>query len=249
MYMFEPIRSRKIFEEAVDQIVGAIRRGDLQVGDRLPAERDLAAQLEISRPSVREAIKMLAEADIVEVRRGGGTYVKTEAILHRPESSSSFEISEIGALLEARRMIEPRVAQLAAFYGSEHDFRIMGQTVEGQRSALEANDRDRYLAYEAQFHIAMARTTRNDVIVGIVEQITTGLEPARDMILRSSGVTLDSAIDMHERTLRAIMSRDQGAVVEVMDEHLEDLERMWTEESGRGLRGSVPNFLRRPASA
>ena len=60
---FEPVSSRRTFEEAVEQIAERIKAGDLHMGDRLPSERDLAAQMRISRPTLREAVKVLAEAD------------------------------------------------------------------------------------------------------------------------------------------------------------------------------------------
>ena len=67
---FEPVATRRTFEEALQQIADKLRAGDLHAGDRLPSERDLAAQMRISRPTLREAIKVLAEAGVLEVRRG-----------------------------------------------------------------------------------------------------------------------------------------------------------------------------------
>src|SRR5690349_7069380 len=80
--VFEPVRNRRTFEEAVEQIADAIRAGDLKKGDRLPSERDLVRMMQISRPTLREAIKLLVDAGVVRVRPGpaGGMFVKTDLV-------------------------------------------------------------------------------------------------------------------------------------------------------------------------
>src|ERR671911_1151099 len=79
---FEPVSTRRTFEEAVEQIAEQIKAGDLHTGDRLPSERELAAQMRISRPTLREAIKTLTEAGVLQVRRGqsGGIFVASELV-------------------------------------------------------------------------------------------------------------------------------------------------------------------------
>src|SRR5205814_1291541 len=83
---FEPVATRRTFEEAVEQIAERVKSGDLVVGDRLPSERELAALMRISRPTLREAVKVLAEAGVLEVRRGqsGGTFVASELVPRGP---------------------------------------------------------------------------------------------------------------------------------------------------------------------
>src|SRR5919198_3620527 len=79
---FEPVATRRTFEEAVEQIGEKVKSGELQVGERLPSERELAAQMRISRPTLREAVKVLTEAGVLEVRRGqsGGIFVGSELV-------------------------------------------------------------------------------------------------------------------------------------------------------------------------
>src|SRR5262245_31295117 len=123
--MFRPAQTRRTFEDAVEQIAEAIHAGDLQVGDRLPSERTIASQMQISRPTLREAIRVLTKAGIVEVKPGpgGGMFVRSEDIptdvLHK---GVEIRISEVANVLEARRLFEPRVAQLAALRVTEADF-------------------------------------------------------------------------------------------------------------------------------
>lgn len=140
--VFREVRTRKTFEEAVQQIATAIRRGDLCEGDRLPSERALAAQMRISRPSLREAIKLLAEAEVVEVRPGGGTYVRSEEVpLGLVEERSELRVSQVAGVLEARRLIEPRVALLASVHGEEADLAVMEEIIDLQRGCTDDRDR------------------------------------------------------------------------------------------------------------
>ena len=138
---FEPVATRRTFEEAVEQIAEKIKSGDLHAGDRLPSERELAAQMRISRPTLREAVKVLAEAGVLEVRRGqsGGIFVPSELVPRELlRTRQEIRVSEVAGVLEARRLLEPRVAQLAAVHASEDDFAAMPATIERQRELAAA---------------------------------------------------------------------------------------------------------------
>ena len=138
---FEPVATRRTFEEAVEQIAEKVKAGDLHVGDRLPSERELAARMQISRPTLREAIKVLAEAGVLEVRRGqaGGIFVAAELIPRELlRSRQEIRVSEVAGVLEARRLLEPRVAQLAAVHASEDDFAVMAALIERKRELAAA---------------------------------------------------------------------------------------------------------------
>jgi GntR family transcriptional regulator, transcriptional repressor for pyruvate dehydrogenase complex len=246
---FEPVATRRTFEEAVEQIAEKIKAGDLHGGDRLPSERDLAAQMRISRPTLREAIKTLSEAGVLEVRRGhaGGIFVRSELVPRElVRSRQEIRFSEVAGVLEARRLLEPRVAQLAAVHATEEDFAAMATTIERQRELAASEDflshEDLFLQLDLKFHLAMARATRNSTIVGFMRQILRALEIARDMAMHAPLVP-DWTIAIHERTLAAVRSADFVRVDEVMDEHLAQMEQIWERETGRGLVRPLPDFL------
>jgi GntR family transcriptional regulator, transcriptional repressor for pyruvate dehydrogenase complex len=246
---FEPVATRRTFEEAVDQIAEKVKSGDLHVGDRLASERELAAQMRISRPTLREAVKVLAEAGVLEVRRGqsGGIFVVSELVprellRHRSE----MRVGEVAGVLEARRLLEPRVAQLAAVHAGEDDFAAMLDTIERQRELAGLDDflehEDLFLQLDLKFHLAMARATRNSTVVSLMRSLFNRLEIARDMAVHAPLVP-DWVIDIHERTLAAIRGHDFALIDEVMDEHLAQLEQIWERETGRGLVRPLPDFL------
>jgi DNA-binding FadR family transcriptional regulator len=229
--LFHPIAGRRTFEDAVGQIAYAIHVGDLRVGDRLPSERQLAAQMEISRPTLREAMAVLTQAGIVSVTVGsrGGAVVRTDAVpaglLTRGISIRTHEVAHV---LEARRLFEPQVARLAASYATEDDFARLWHTVDEQRSS---SDRDLAGKWDERFHIAMARATHNTTIVSVMRGILRQLAIAWDLDRE-----LEFGVNMHVRTIHALASNDVAVIDSVMDDHLSILERQWEQARRPQLR-------------
>jgi DNA-binding FadR family transcriptional regulator len=247
--MFTPVRTRRTFEEAAEQIAEKVRAGELRLGDKLPGERTLAAQMEISRPTLREAIAVLVEAGLLTVRRGpgGGMFVASDVVpVELVRQRSSMRLGEVASVLEARRLLEPRVAQLAAVRAGEDDFAALERSIEEMRRIVSAGygpaDEDRFLQLDVQFHLALARATGNPTVETLMRTLIRELEIARDMAMHAPTVP-EWTIGIHERTLAAVRSGDLGDVDTVMDEHLGQLERTWEQESARALIRPLPGFL------
>jgi GntR family transcriptional regulator, transcriptional repressor for pyruvate dehydrogenase complex len=242
--IFAPIRTRRTFEEAVAQIADAIRFGDLRIGDRLPSERDLSVTMEISRPTLREAVKVLADVGVIEVvpGAGGGMFVRSDSVptelIHQ---RSEMRMSQVSAVLETRRMLEPRVAQLASLNATEADFEAMRQTIDLNRQC-DVHDRQRMTQLDLRFHLCIARATRNPIVLRLMRILLDELEIARDMSVTDS-TGLEEVIAIHEHTLKAIMSGRPEEVEAAMDEHLNFLERIWEEETGTARIRRIPDFL------
>lgn len=242
--MFEPIRTARAFEAVVDQIVQAIAEGDLRPGDRLPSERTLAWQMEVSRPTLREGVKVLSDAGVLAVRPGpgGGMFVATDAIPREllravhPE----LRISEVAGVLEARRLLEPRVAQLAALHATEADLQAMRETIELMRESTPQHDR--LFQLDQRFHMAMARATGNQTIVGLMRRLLRQLAAVRQLAMTGPHDP-EWPVRIHERTLEAIVAGDPALLDEVMDEHLAYLERTWEDETGRARLRELPDHL------
>jgi DNA-binding FadR family transcriptional regulator len=239
--VFEPVRTRHTFEEAAEQIAERVRSGELRLGDKLPPERDLAVQMQISRPTLREAARVLVDAGLLEVRRGpgGGMFVARDVVpVELVRQRSSMRLTEVAQVLEARRVIEPGVAQLAAQRAGEADLEPLERSIEEMRAICErgyaAEDEDRFLQLDLQFHLALARASANPTIVSLMRTVLRELEIARDMAMHLPLVP-EWTIDIHERTLAAVRSGDPARVAEVMDEHLSQLER--TAEAQEGQPG------------
>ena len=241
--VFSPIRTTRASEVAAEQIVEAILDGDLKPGDRLPSERSLAWQMEVSRPTLREGIKLLADAGVIEVRPGaaGGMFIATEYVpeaLRQPQTE--LRISEVSGVLEARRMFEPRVAQLAALYAREDDYEALRQTIEQMRE--RTHNHDLFHQLDQRFHLEMAKATGNQSIVGMMRYLLRQLGAVRRVAMAGPHDP-EWAVEMHEKTLQAIMAGAADEIEMVMDEHLGYLERFWEDESGRARLRTIPDFL------
>jgi GntR family transcriptional regulator, transcriptional repressor for pyruvate dehydrogenase complex len=247
---FAPVGPRRTFEGAVEQIAERIRLGELATGDRLPSERDLAAAMQISRPTLREAVRVLADAGVLAVRSGstGGIFVVSDYVpIEMLRSKSDLRLDEVAGVLEARRLIEPRVAQLAAVHAREEDYARMQRAIDAQKRLLAQSDvlaeEDRFLQLDTQFHVAIARATGNSTIVSLMRTLLRRLEIARDLALHEPP-TANWVIDIHERTLAAVRSSDHRRIDLVMDEHLAAMEQAWERATDRVLVRQIPDFLR-----
>lgn len=161
-------------EAAIDQIRGLILSGELQPGQRLPAEAELSAQVGVSRGSLREAVRALVSAGVLDVRRGDGTYVT--------DLSPELLLSGLGAavelmgersllhLLETRRIIEPAVTALAAERADQRQLRQINRHLGLMAAAHSLED---LVRHDAHFHQAVAAASGNVVLSSILQGIST----------------------------------------------------------------------------
>lgn len=239
---FRRIAARLPVDEAVAQVAELIWSGELRAGDRMPAERTLSEWLGISRPTLRGAVRRLEQAGLLAVSLGrAGVKVKSdlvplELLVDMPQLSRS----EISGLLEARRALEPRVAQLAGLHGIPEDFDHLFKLVAEQRSAPA--DWDLHCQLDTRFHLAIARATHSVTTYSLMRELQRRLAVARTHFLRSPQDPKLLA-DIHEATARAIESRDMARIDSEMLGHLGWLERVWERESGMPRLRSAPDFL------
>lgn len=242
-FRFEPLKMLRPSEEVARRIANAVREGHFRDGDRLPSERNLADQLDVSRPTVREAQRLLVEAGIIEVKAGaaGGAFIISE---HVPfdllTSTLTMRPGEMYEALELRRLILPWVAQISARHAEDDDFDRMRDAIQFGRAQLARIDAADVSREDAQlvviasmrFDLAMARATRNALVLRLMNILLRWLEPMRLMTLQTAG-GLTRAVDVIEDTLRALESGDRNAVAAVIDTRLRVLEDALEQQSGR----------------
>ncbi|MET1413883.1 FadR/GntR family transcriptional regulator [Roseibium sp. HPY-6] len=166
--MFQPVDHQKTANAAVEQIENLILKGVLHSGDRLPAERDLAEKMKVSRPVLRDALKILEERKLVEARRGGGTFVcdligsifsdaVVELIARHP--------SAIDDYFEFRRGIEGQAAAQAAERAAPSDLQRLQDIVAQMHTAHEAQDLTEEALLDVEFHHAVGEAAHNVVML------------------------------------------------------------------------------------
>lgn len=149
-------------------------------------------------------------------------------------------------MLEARRLIEPRVAHLAAVHAQERDFERMQATIDAQKAMMAdgtvETDPDRFAVQDVHFHVRMAGATHNSTIITLMRTLQARLEFARDLVEREQDVP-EWVIDMHERTLAAIRLADHALIESVMEEHIRELELAWERSTANTLVRRLPDFM------
>jgi GntR family transcriptional repressor for pyruvate dehydrogenase complex len=228
----EPIRATRTFEAAIEHLTESIERSGLRAGDRLPGEYELAARLGISRPTLRQAIRVLELSGVVDVRRGknGGIFLATELIPTVAVSSAvALEESAAAEALRARRVLESAVTKEAALRADDDDYAPLERAIALLRGHL--GERPLVMRADALFHRALVRSCHNRQLEAAMRGIAKALAPIRDAY--SGGIARDrQTLDVHERQLEAMRQRDLATLDVVLDEHFRMLEESFAEAIG-----------------
>jgi GntR family transcriptional regulator, transcriptional repressor for pyruvate dehydrogenase complex len=221
--MYTPIQSVRVFEQVAEQIEKRILDGELRSGDRLPTERHLAEQFHVSRTAVREAMKILAQKGLVDMRPGRGTIVIDGANAAMQDSIDlvmKLRLGEVGGsnnLVEVREILEIEIAALAAARATEKEIAAMREAVKIMDESLD--DADAFIAADNRFHEALAQATQNTLIFILVNSIVNLLSEQRKQIFDVEGGPQRGQIH-HRRILESVIRRDPQAAREAMRSHL-----------------------------
>lgn len=221
--MYMPIQSAKVFEQVAIQIEKRILAGELRSGDRLPTERELAEQFQVSRTGVREAMKILAQKGLVDMRPGRGTIVidgSHEAMQHSIGLVMKLKLGEVGGsdnLVEVRTILETEIAALAAARASEKEISAMSDAIRVMDESLD--NADAFIAADNLFHEALAQATQNALILILVNSIVNLLSEQRKQIFDVEGGPQRGQFH-HRRILESIIQRDPEAARAAMRSHL-----------------------------
>jgi GntR family transcriptional repressor for pyruvate dehydrogenase complex len=227
--MSNPLKSierEKLYLEIVEQILDAITSGAFSTGSALPPERIMASQLRVSRASLREAIRVLEHAGVLDVRMGSGTFVVEDG--PSPKSVLRTRAALIGEhspldISLARSALEPVVAAQAALNRHDSDIAILQRHFEAHRLLqLDGQDSEQP---DLDFHLALANATYNRVLVDLVERLVEIMHQRtwrefRTRQLRHAGRSHE-ILEQHRRLLDAVIARDNVAAEAAMRAHLE----------------------------
>lgn len=232
------VDSRRLYQQVADRIRDVIQEGAFGVGARLPPERELALQLGVSRPSLREALIALEIDGRVEIRMGSGVYVCAPPIA-ADRSTPALGESPI-ELMQARAALEGAVITLAAARVTPAGLARVGNSLVAMKRE-HARGRTPVDA-DRRFHLGIAEMTGNTVLVRMVGELFDGRHGplSSRMSGRSETVqTWTAALVEHERIFRALESRDPLAAAAAMCSHLRASEERWLAEPD-GAAASPP---------
>ena len=218
--MLKPIKKSSIAEKVIHRIRRLIESGQILPGNRLPTERELSIKLNVSRPSVREALKALILLGVVENRPGSGNYLSENT---NNISSEALDIlflinkSTILEIFEVRKGMEGWVVSLAARRRTKDDLHLMKTALESMKISI--NDTEAYKKYENEFHMAIVDSAKNDVASHLMEKVYSLLNETKSQFyhLEDDLDFKQKDYDRHLQIFRCIEEGDdQGAAVSVL---------------------------------
>lgn len=230
---FQPLNTskRSLDKRIVAYIQRMIEMGELRAGDRLPAERDLAAQLGVSRTVLREALHTLAAYGLVDLQHGRGVFVAAGSAQAATQRLTLAMISEettpwLHDLFEIRRTLEGAAAEWAAERATPQQIEELRANLSEGLAFYRSQQVDAAAAgaLDARFHAALAAATNNRVLMSLMAALVDELAIARERSLAIPGRALRS-LHQHESVVMAIEERDATTARRAMLEHLNDVEQ------------------------
>ena len=242
----------RLYKDIAKLLVGEISSGKFKIGARLPAERDLAIQYDVSRPVIREAIIALEVQGLVQVRVGSGVYVLA---LPGEKHLPGGEVSAI-ELTEARLLIESETAALAATQVTDEELAEMEELV--RQIAAENLHPEGTEEADCAFHAAIARATRNSALVESVERLWELRSMSREAALlheKARSANIKPVVDEHTAILDALKARNPQQARDAMRAHLSQVlesllfatEQRAVEEARRNIQAKRDQYSRMTA--
>jgi GntR family transcriptional repressor for pyruvate dehydrogenase complex len=249
--IFSPIAHSRTADDVVEQVEMLILEGVFRTGDRLPGERELARQFDVSRPIVRDALKALEARGLVVTRPGGGTHVADvigevfappvmELIVQHRKAAADY--------LEYRREVEGITAELAARRATADDRALLEGIMRRMEEVHRKGDFDEEVAIDVEFHNAVGECAHNIVLLHTLRScyrlLADGVFLSRALIYRAPG-TQETLLAQHRAIFDAIMAGRPEAARQAARDHIDHVERAMNEAERSGDWQRVARLRRR----
>jgi GntR family transcriptional repressor for pyruvate dehydrogenase complex len=222
----KPADARRLYQQIADRVRERIVSAEYAVGSKLPPERDLAQQLGVSRPSLREALIALEIDGSVEIRMGSGVYVCQPALQRNGRPAPMGESP--AELMQARAAVEGAVMVIACANATPEGLARVKESIEAMRADIAAGQD--VLEHDREFHVRVAEMSGNSVLVSLVgtlfdERRSPLASAMRDRL--ENLPTFEAALFEHEQIYRALLSRDPLAAQAAMRSHIQAAADRW----------------------
>lgn len=204
-------------------LLARLTKGHLEVGQKLPGERQLAEELGVGRSTIREVLKSLALLGLLDVRQGDGTYLSantSDVLPQVVEWSLLLGGRSIRSLTEARFHLEVILAGMTAERRSDAELEMLNDVFARMSSAVIGADHDAYAEADADFHVAIANASGNEILASVLQSIRALLRSWTEQVT-SGPVTLEQSLALHQPILDAICKRDSDAASSAMKTHMD----------------------------
>lgn len=218
-----PLARPRLYEQVVQRLREHVTDSELDVGDKLPAERELAERLGVSRTSIKQAIVVLEVQGLVEVRHGGGTYLRRKQLESEPVAELVARKRRLPEILDAREGLETKLAELAAERRTEADLVELDAALDEMRGQIDAgelgNEGDR------RFHAAVTAAAHSGLLAEFMRAIADEVAESRQESLRQPNRPPKSLVQ-HEHIAEAIRAGNPDTARSAMRRHLETVRRV-----------------------
>ena len=228
--IFEKIQTKKKSTVVVDQIVRLINENKLKVGDRLPSERDLSDTFDISRGILRESIRALEIAGIIDARSGSGNYIKSNANITREIEALNILEEEDNPLdiIMVRKVLEPLAVKMAVKNADREDIKKLEKIL----SKMRKNSREGIVdtKIDGQFHIGITKASKNKTLLDIMRLVVLKMQKqkfwqyTKEKSIYSLGHS-SLYLEEHFRLVDAIKNKDEKLALDSINKHLDDVEK------------------------
>lgn len=251
---YQGLVTHGLAKQISEKIREAILEGRVQVRERLPTEEELAAKFNVSRPTIREALKRLAAQNLIRSRRGpsGGTFVnkpsREEARLTVANAARlllSMDEFTLNDIAEARQEIELICCRLAALRRTDEDLSAMAREIEQQRQPSLTDEE--FCASDVRFHLALVVAAGNSALDFAASGVIESLQPAVNMVIFRFRDRRKVAAQ-HERLHRALQARDSDAACAALTEYMNALRRQYR-KAQEARASQTPVAEQKPSTA
>ena len=222
---FGPVERTILWEQVAEQLMTMLREKHLRPGDKLPPERELAALMQVSRPSLREALRALSMMNVLEVRQGAGTFVTSlepELLVEHLDFVLSLDDSSLIELFEARKIVEIGIAGLAAQRITDEELADLEDGLARSQETLH-HPAD-FLRADEQLHKTITQAARNPIMSRVIDSISRLLMVSRSRTVEIAGVR-EKTVEDHRAIVAALKRRDPEAAQQAMLQHLNNVEK------------------------
>ena len=226
---FGTVEKNTVWEQIAAKLLAMLKEKQLRPGDKLPPERELAAMMQVSRPSLREALRALSMMNVLEIRQGAGTFVSSlepELLVEHLDFVLSLDDSTFVKLFEARKILEVGIVALAAARISEEELAELEAGL--TRSQETRDDPISFLQADVELHKNITQAAQNPILSRIIDSISKLSFASRRRTVEISGIR-EQTIEDHRAIVAALRAHDPEGAQQAMLRHLNNVEQKLTE--------------------